>query len=178
LSIVATLDKIVSLAKAAAHPIDSFVNAVKYEGDKGLKYEKIDDGYEGKGMAITAGIASGIRKGAGEPVGAITALSDAMKAAFSGPKGIDAHSPSREFERRAVHIPEGTAAGVERGAPVARQAVTDMLGDAAPRASSGASWSIGSVTVMLPATTPRSFLSELADHLRTAADSGFAPVPS
>lgn len=78
------------------------------------------------GQALTAGVAAGIDAGSDGAVMSITGLAAKLKASFSGPAGIDAHSPSKAFERRAEQIPAGVGVGVTKAAPVAVRAVVDM----------------------------------------------------
>lgn len=119
------------VASAVAHPIDTFVEKFKYDGDKGLKYESIvgTDAMsvaeaEKSGMAITAGISRGIERGTPGAVGSITALSQAMQSALRKDNKIQ--SPSKVYENITSNIPAGVARGVDRGAPQAVEAVVDM----------------------------------------------------
>lgn len=78
------------------------------------------------GAKIDAGITKGIADNQGGPIGALLAMNAAMQAAWTGPKGIDSHSPSKKYERSATNIPLGVTKGVERGTPGVEAAVIDM----------------------------------------------------
>lgn len=71
----------------------------------------LTEGWNDIGKQIVTGLASGITGSAGVVVNAVTGLASQVKSAFTGSKGIDAHSPSRVF----ADYGEMTAAGFEQG---------------------------------------------------------------
>ena len=80
--------------------------------------------------AIGENIASGIANGITSSIGLITAAAIAAAAAatnaFSGPNGINAHSPSRVFARLGSFIPAGVAEGVQDNIGAAEDSMTIM----------------------------------------------------
>ncbi len=70
-------------------------------------------------------------------VSKVKGLATSIKKAFTGPDGIDSHSPSKVFEKYGKQIPAGTAIGIEAGAPGVQAAAAAM----APTPGAGSSGS-------------------------------------
>jgi hypothetical protein len=96
------------------------------------------------GKLLAAGIAQGIRLGSPEAEAAMKFLSDRTMGAFTQANQIK--SPSKRYEKQAVHIPEGAARGVERGTPMVQRAIDDM---GAPSGTMTTAKSGGSFTATL-----------------------------
>lgn len=128
------------------------------------------------GQALTAGVVAGVDAGKADAVGSITGLAQAMQAAFKGPGGIDAHSPSRAFERAAKEVPRGIARGAdgsEEPARAVQSVARGMMGampDTITLAGSGSSvvYHIDTLNVMVPSGKRNEFEREL----RFAAEAG------
>ena len=88
------------------------------------------------GVAVVDGITSGIESEKSGPLNAVAELGKAMLRSFS--TSIDAHSPSRLFEKYARFAPEGAVLGIRAGTPDVRQAVGDMVGEIPSTAAQGA----------------------------------------
>ncbi|WP_196228371.1 phage tail tape measure protein, partial [Kingella kingae] len=67
------------------------------------------------GMMID-GLVNGIKAKIGAAVGAVQSLAARIKGAFTSPKSMDIHSPSRVFRSYGGYITEGLALGVNSGA--------------------------------------------------------------
>ncbi|MDK4535363.1 phage tail protein, partial [Kingella kingae] len=67
------------------------------------------------GMMID-GLVNGIKSKIGAAVGAVQSLATRIKGAFTSPKSMDIHSPSRVFRSYGGYITEGLALGVNSGA--------------------------------------------------------------
>ncbi|WP_443986695.1 phage tail protein, partial [Kingella negevensis] len=67
------------------------------------------------GMLID-GLVNGIKAKIGAAVGAVQSLAARIKGAFTSPKSMDIHSPSRVFRSYGGYITEGLALGVNSGA--------------------------------------------------------------
>lgn len=135
-----------------------------------------DAGAIAMGARVDAGIAKGIADNQGAPVSAMLAVSDALKNAFSGPKGIDAHSPSREFEDRASMIPAGAVRGVRGGIPDVQAAAIDMGNVSGGSITHDNRRSVGDVNITVQALGDAALLrvidSRVVSILKAVADQG------
>jgi hypothetical protein len=86
---------------------------------KGLNFADI-------GKAMIDGLVQGITGGVRRVVDAVKGMVARVKSAFTGKDGIDAHSPSRFFEKGGQDSARGYAQGVDRGKPRAVEAVQTM----------------------------------------------------
>jgi hypothetical protein len=77
------------------------------------------------GTAIVDGIVNGVKGGAKWVIDAVKGLGDSAWAAFRSRLGIS--SPSKEFARLGLALPQGVTAGVQAGTPAARRAVADIV---------------------------------------------------
>jgi hypothetical protein len=122
------------------------------------------------GRSIIDGIVSGITGAAGRAVDAVKGLATKIKNAFTGKDGIDAHSPSRFFEKGGRDSSEGYAQGVERAAPRAQDAVQAMV-PSTPRGGASASMGGGggfgpvSVHIHLEGNVSNEKASEIAKQV-------------
>jgi hypothetical protein len=168
----------------------SFVAFAKSLGEVITAVQKLATGpAEERGQRIGQALGGGVKAGLmlAMPSVAASAISmvDSIKASFTGPKGIDAHSPSKLFEREARKVPEGVASGIERGASDVQQAAQAM----APQPARGAAPGIarggaseGAVTIQVTAVFPNaksgadvadalagpSFLAQLRHEIKRA----------
>ena len=78
------------------------------------------------GRSIIDGIVNGITGAAGRAVDAVKGLVGSIKDAFMGSDGIDAHSPSKVFEKGGRDTDEGYAQGIEKGTPRVQAAAQAM----------------------------------------------------
>lgn len=135
------------------------------------------------GKSIVDGIVGGLKGGAKWVIDAVKNLGDASWKAFKSKLGIA--SPSKEFAKLGLAIPQGVEKGVNAGAPSVQGAVGDMVdvpkGGAARAASSSMAVSIGEVHVHTSGTTAgeiaRDFRRELEKVLKEVAFSMGAAVP-
>ena len=67
------------------------------------------------GGMLIAGLVNGIKAKIGAAVGAVQGLAARIKGAFTSPKSMDIHSPSRVFRGYGGYITEGLALGVNSG---------------------------------------------------------------
>jgi hypothetical protein len=108
--------------------------------------EMIDIGYN-----MVMGLVEGIEKGWATLKSAVLGTAGKVKGWFTGPEGVDSHSPSRVFRHYGHTIPQGAAQGIVQGLPEVEQAAARMVvsatsssgGAAAPGASSGTGSSAG-----------------------------------
>jgi len=77
------------------------------------------------GTNIVEGIASGVTRGASAVVQALKNVAARAMAAFKSALGIA--SPSKEFAKLGLALPQGVEKGVDQGAPAAQAAVVDMV---------------------------------------------------
>ena len=90
------------------------------------------------GDTIVDGVTGGIKRGYEKVKGAVVGLAKGAIDFFKGSEGIDAHSPSRKFERLGHYTSEGFARGVEGGAATAIRATEAMIEGGTPvKASTG-----------------------------------------
>lgn len=119
------------------------------------------------GSNIVSGIIDGIRGGIGSMTSAVTGLGSSAVAAARAALGI--RSPSRVFASLiGAQIPAGIAAGVNAGAPVANDAVANIVSPRVPRLGGGG----GPVSITIqvdgaaqPQETARAVRAELEDAL-------------
>lgn len=88
---------------------------------------------------FVAGLVGGIVSGAGSVVNAVTGLASAALNAFTGPSGIDAHSPSRKMMAAGGNMTDGAAIGVEDGSADVETAVSNVAGSSVKAMSEGGS---------------------------------------
>jgi len=180
-------------ANAAAHPVDTFFNAFKYEGDKGKKLVAIEPlvsegGATKSGEQVALGAAAGVKSGAGAFVDAVRGMVKEGKGAFDSEAKIK--SPSKLFEERAAYIPPGAARGVQKATPAATAAIakmTDTMGQAfAFTGSGGGGGGISIGTIEFNATfsgadaslepkVKRWVREEIVSAVARAADQGWQP---
>jgi hypothetical protein len=91
------------------------------------------------GRSLIDGLVAGITGGVSAAAGAASGAASAVIAAASGPKGFDAHSPSKKLEELGGFASEGLAKGITRKAPLATSAVADMVSPPSP-GSTTAQW--------------------------------------
>lgn len=133
----------------------------------------------GLGKAIASGIVRGIKTGAAWVLDTMRDLGAKAYQAFKQKLGIA--SPSKEFAKLGVALPQGVAAGVDKGTPDAQRAVERMVnvpdlpslgrgGREATPARAGRETSItidvGGVTVQTAASTPSTLASDLEAQLQ------------
>lgn len=75
---------------------------------------------------FVAGLVQGITSGASAFAKAVKGLAAAGMAAFNGPDGIDAHSPSEKMFASGVNMGEGVVGGVDASAASVAKAATGM----------------------------------------------------
>ncbi len=101
------------------------------------------------GVRLVDGLVQGIRGAVGRVTNAVKGLARAARDALA--RALQIRSPSRVFANLGLQIPAGLAAGVERGAPIAEGAVSEMVEApselGAGRSSSSVVVSIGDVHV-------------------------------
>lgn len=180
-----------ALAIPAGAVAVSFLAIAKSLGETLTAIQKLTTGpAEERGQNIGKALGGGVKVGlslmAPEIAGSVFAMVDGIKTAFNGPKGIDAHSPSKLFEREARRVPEGAARGIQGGQSDVQRAAQEM----APRPARGgagggiarAGASEGSVSVQVTAVFPNarsgaevasalaspSFLAQLRHEIRQA----------
>lgn len=135
------------------------------------------------GKSIVDGIVGGLKGGAKWVIDAVKNLGDASWKAFKSKLGIA--SPSKEFAKLGLAIPQGVEEGVNAGAPSVQGAVGDMVdvpqGGAARAGGSNVSISIGDVHVHTSGTTSgeiaRDFRRDLERVLKEVAFSMGAAAP-
>lgn|GEM_PF-1720810 len=145
------------------------------------------DGFIGAGRAIVEGIVKGIKGYYTFAYDAITSFAGTIKDAFTGPKGIDAHSPSKAFERYGENSVDGFVGGVQRGTQKAEGATQSMAQAAIGGASSQStttdnSTRYGNVTINISVSSKDdaeslqspSFISSLAMAVRAGMSNGVA----
>lgn len=121
-----------ALALAAAPFVAIYAAMVKTQ-DLGEKWGKsireyfLGIDWAASGRAIIDGLIGGITSGIGRAVDTVKDLAKKLKTTFTGPDGIDSHSPSKAFDRYGETIPQGVEGGVNRGAPRAQRAVEGMI---------------------------------------------------
>lgn len=145
------------------------------------------------GKDIVLGIVKGLKGGAGWLADTMKDLGKNSLASFKKTLGIS--SPSKEFAKLGLTLPEGVAVGVERGAPQAQAAVDTMVSvPAAPASGPGQAGaggarsagpsialSIGEVHVHTQATETKGIMADLETELaklleRLALQVGARPV--
>lgn len=92
------------------------------------------------GRSLIDGLIAGIAGGVSAAAGAASGAASAVIAAASGPKGFDAHSPSKKLEELGGFASEGLAKGITGKAPLATSAVSDMVSPPSP-SSVASQWS-------------------------------------
>ncbi len=119
------IEGIKSAGKAFALIADALIKvsaaAVKLGGSKifslaSVFTEQSDSMYSGGGSLaanLVSGFASGIANGRGVIGSAVSALAQSAISAFGGPKGIDAHSPSKVFEDFGGDVVDGFGEGLK-----------------------------------------------------------------
>jgi hypothetical protein len=135
------------------------------------------------GRSIVDGIVGGIKGAARWVWDAMKGLASSATTAFKKALGIA--SPSKEFQRLGLTLPQGVASGVDAGAPQVDAAVSDMVDvpEGGGRAALGAatSVSVGEVHIHTTAASgediARDLKRELERILRGVAVSMGAPVP-
>lgn len=135
------------------------------------------------GKSIVDGIVGGLKGGAKWVIDAVKNLGDASWKAFKSKLGIA--SPSKEFAKLGLAIPQGVEKGVNAGAPSVQGAVSDMVdvpkGGAARAGGSSTAVSIGEVHVHTIGTTAgeiaRDFRRELEKVLKEVALTMGASAP-
>lgn len=108
------------------------------------------------GAKIIDGMIQGLKAGWGRLKAGVLGAVTKVKEYFTGPQGIDAHSPSKLFEKYGQQSTEGYAQGLERGAPAAGVAAQGVI-PRAPQVSGSsirAGASIGSVRVSVNVSFP------------------------
>jgi hypothetical protein len=103
---------------AAGAAVVAFYETVK----DGLK---IDWGFIGD--SIVQGITGGMLKSWDQAKAAVSGLAHNIWGAFTGPDGIDAHSPSKKFAKAGKWSVQGFAQGAEQAEPIARRALASMI---------------------------------------------------
>lgn len=98
-----------------------------YETKKRIKDAFAAENWFELGLAIPKGIAKGILAANTVAIDAAIDIAKQVKNAFTGKDGIDAHSPSKAFERYGKWTTEGYAQGVESGSQRASGAVQGMV---------------------------------------------------
>ena len=88
------------------------------------------------GMDICRGIVNGVKNGAVWVIDSLKALGTSAYAAFKKKLGIA--SPSKEFAKLGIALPQGVQQGVEKGAPAAQDAVRAMVSVPTPSGDSQA----------------------------------------
>lgn len=154
-TIAGLLAKIAGLSVSLLHPLDTFGNNFKRFGnyitgqgyktgaESGLISEQSqmnlvadtnsrksgDDLIaEQTGKNIADGLASGVLSGAPSVGKAGESLAGSVVDAFSGPKGIDAHSPSKVFIGQGANVAKGLAIGMDQNADIPSHAASMMAG--------------------------------------------------
>ena len=122
------LDEATAAVRAAADAVKSFLASFSLASEGASIGRSLIDG-------LVAGITGGVSAAAGAASGAASAVI----AAASGPKGFDAHSPSKKLEELGGFASEGLAKGITRKAPLATSAVADMVSPPSP-GSTTAQW--------------------------------------
>ena len=102
------------------------------------------------------GLVNGIVGGGVKVVGAVKDLAKSALGAFSGPSGIDAHSPSVKMAKLGEHMGSGVALGLDDSSTEVANASQSMAVSAVSAASngassSGASGSVGGMNVTIEA---------------------------
>lgn len=92
--------------------------------------------FEAFGETIIEGIVNGIKRGYGKAKEAILGLANSIKSAFTSKEGIDSHSPSKWFEKRADDVSDGFTGGLDRNAGKVESAGVDLANAAKAGASS------------------------------------------
>lgn len=77
------------------------------------------------GRAIIDGIVGGLESGAQWVIDAVTSLGESAFGAFKGTLGIA--SPSKEFAKLGVALPQGVEAGIDTGTPALKKSVETMV---------------------------------------------------
>ncbi len=122
---------------------------------KSVRKYFLETDWAGMGTAIIDGLVNGITAGFSRVKGAVQGLVDGVKNTFTGSKGIDAHSPSRFFDKQADNSVEGFAGGLEKRAGRASGAVVGLLsGSGKGGAGASARGSIGRVDVTVNMVFP------------------------
>ena len=96
----------------------------------------LTDGWGDVGTRIIDGIISGISKGISAIRSKMLDLARQLKEAFTGPSGIDSHSPSKAFEKFGRYTVQGYAQGIDDESGTAQDSVERMAPsapDAVPR---------------------------------------------
>jgi hypothetical protein len=193
-----------------AHPVETVGKEV-IEGATGGALPKVGTpdfapkaalGAAGIGAQISQGLATGIAGAASKyaVTKATETLAGWIKDAFSGKKGIDAHSPSRWFEQKGEESTEGYVRGVKKDGGGAQDAVEDMVPQVPARAPVAVQAAAGGggrgssevveVHVIVHATsetkgqeiaaaiTEPSILAQLTRAVRNVAQAGGIPTSS
>lgn len=174
----AALFGIVALMAAPFLALGAGIYAVYFAGKQVFQAFKVIPWKE-LGSAIVNGIVNGVKNGAKFVIDAVKGLGDSAWSAFRSRLGIA--SPSKEFARLGVTLPQGVAAGVEAGTPDAQRAVDQMVSvprmpvgeGAAPASAPGAPSSaqksttitIGDIHVNAPSGAPTEMAAEFKREL-------------
>lgn len=116
--------------------VEAAMEDLKAAQKAGLDALNASDG-TAQGRAVTAGIAKGIEEGKPGVLESMGTLGKAMLKSFA--TSIDAHSPSKLFQKYARWAPEGVVLGVRAGIPDVERAVDDMVSAPERPAASAAS---------------------------------------
>lgn len=121
------------------------------------------------GSAIVDGIVGGLKNGAKWVIDSVKSLGEGAMTALKSTLGIA--SPSKEFAKLGLAIPQGVEKGVEKGTPGTQRAVDDMVG--VPKAgvgagggrSGGSSISIESLNVYASSDKPQDLAIDIKREL-------------
>lgn len=91
--------------------------------------KRLPEKFVDSGKNIVGGVVKGILNKFGIADTTIIGFGQRLINLFSGPKGIDAHSPSRIFELLGQYIPEGVSLGIQNGESDSLNAMADYAGD-------------------------------------------------
>jgi phage-related protein len=83
-------------------------------------------GWKEIGVSIVDGLTGGLFSKLSGLQNAGDALAQTLKKAFAGPSGIDAHSPSKWFEKKADDSVEGYKRGLDKGGPGVQSAAENL----------------------------------------------------
>lgn len=137
------------------------------------------------GIAMIDGLLSGIKEGYARLKGAVMGAVSVIKSTFTGKDGIDAHSPSKWFDKQAGNSIDGYAGGLDRRGGEVQEAVAAMAPSSVPAVApssgggGGITIHIGGIAVTVggggsgkdvaAALTSPSFLEEITHMFEHAA---------
>ncbi len=160
-AIVVTLGLLATVAALAVAPFVAIgyawtkLTEGSQELGKSIRKVFLETDWKAMGTAIIDGLVNGITAGFTKVKNAVQGLVDGVKNTFTGPKGIDAHSPSKFFDKQADNSVEGYAGGLEKRTGKVTGAVSGLLGGGGGGGmAGGGSKTIGNVTMTLNLVFP------------------------